>query len=121
MKPIKFKLGIITQEVLGLFLGSLLAGCSTAIVLPHPVKSTQTTVTVTMPDNAHWAWCKGPETDGCFEAAAAMCSDDSVGVGGVVPQHPKPGKFHQVPESDMTFPAMIQEANGGWRMLFVCD
>lgn len=116
MKPIKFKLGIITQEVLGLCLGSLLMGCAASPKAPIQEVSSNPMI---VPVKAHLAWCKnGPEE--CFEAAGEMCSPDN-DLGVAISQHPKPGPWHQVAEQGMMFPAMIQDQDHSWRMLFVCN
>lgn len=71
-------------------------------------------VAILAPADAHLAWCKG-EPSSCFDAAKTLCFYE-----GKMFSTPLKGKFHQVPEADMAFPAMVQEGDT-WRILFVCD
>jgi len=71
-------------------------------------------VSILAPADAHLAWCKDAPGN-CFSAAQALCFYE-----GKMFNTPLKGKFHQVPEADMAFPAMIQEGDT-WRILFVCD
>lgn len=114
MKPINFKLGIITS---GMLLGAALMGCSHSV--PEVKDASGASIVMTVPADAHLVWCKGGPED-CFDAAGSFCSSDKL-EGMTATQHPQPGAWHQAPEVGMVFPAMIQEKDHSWRMLFVCD
>jgi hypothetical protein len=90
------------------FLTTMSVACS-GCTHTDTAKVNDTHMVVLSPPDSHLAWC-GKSTEDCFDAASTLCA----------PEHTRRGKFHQVPEADMSFPAMIQEGNG-WRMLFVCD
>lgn len=93
-------------------------GCSANVIPPKTVAS-EAPSTVKIPEGSHFVWCSG-EPANCFDSAALMCGETLEGARGQVTQHSKPGKWHQVAEVGMTFPAMIQNGDV-WRMLVVCD
>lgn len=99
---------------LGLCMVALaIAGCSSAV---HQEVRNVSEVVNTAPSDAFLTWCKNPES--CFEGAAAFCTEDDLS-GNSYSQHVHPGPWHQVAETDMAFPAMIQD-HDGWRMWFAC-
>lgn len=117
------KLGIITS-----FFSLALMACSASAPLPAPKGGHAETGGG--PPHAHLIWCHGnPES--CFEGAATFCNraDDPNDLYSVSPlgegngraiRIKATGKWHQVAEAGMQFPAMVQQ-DDGWRMYFMCD
>jgi hypothetical protein len=97
-----------------ILVGAALMGCSSS---PHKASNPSTSYLVHYPSNAHLTWCRNAV--GCFDSAAALCSVEDHTEWSEVSQHPASGPWHQVPETGMKFPAMIQD-DSGWRMVFVC-
>jgi hypothetical protein len=87
---------------------TIMAACS------HTPLSLKETSVAQVPSNEHLVWCQGSPAN-CFDAASAFCGDDQQGN----LQSHQPGKWLQVAEPGMSFPAMIQQ-DAGWSMVIRC-
>lgn len=72
--------------------------------------------TFTVPEDAHYIHC-GSNVEDCFRAAELDCSPDR---NDMRTQHPRPGRFVQVPEPGFYWPTIVQEGSG-WRMFISCQ